>query len=300
MRSSTFAWGRPLYDDAKVKTLITALLLAAVSAGETGGRLFVHINAGFEVIVDGTSTGLSSIEQGGKVVDLAPGPHHVVVRSSDGREGSFDVTIEPGQTKDITLSPLGLRRKLNTSSEDDSGSLRVGCIPEDCLVNFRGATKEKRGADELAIDLIPAGQYPLVIARGTTTLGTNIDVQKGMIITVEANFTAGAIRIIDTRRRARRLNIAEANDALTGLAVPPHWKGAIRNALPAGIYVANASLVGDGVKVTMRVPSEDVAVSLVRGINRSTAFSNVSVPSAPHRDGSSWVIDLIFYFPSGH
>jgi hypothetical protein len=289
-----------LYDDAKVNTLITALLLAALSAGDTGGRLFVHIAPGFEVIVDGTSTGLSSREQGGKIVDLVPGPHHFVVRSSDGREGSFDVNIEAGQTKDITLSSLGLRKKLNTSADDESSSLRIACVPEDCLIDFRGVRKEKHGSDELAIDLIPAGQYPLSVSRGTTTLRANVDVLKGMIITVEANFTSGAIRIVDNRRRTRRLNVAEANDALTALAVPPQWKGAIRNALPAGIYIANASVVGDGVKVTMRVPSEDVAVSLVRGIHRSTAFSNVSVPAAPHRDGNSWVIDFIFYFPSGH
>jgi hypothetical protein len=284
-----------------VKTLIAAAFLAALSAGETGGRLFVHISPGFEVIVDGTSTGVSSAEQGGQVVDLPPGQHHVVVRSSDGREGSFDVTIEAGQTRDITLSPLGLRRKLNTTADDESSSLRVACVPDDCVVNFRGVAKEqKHGGDEAAFDVIPAAQYPLAVSRGTTTLRANVDVQKGMIITLEANFTAGAIRIVDSRRRARRLSVAEANDALTVLAVPPQWKGAIRNALPAGIYVANASIAGEGVKVTMRVPSEDVAVSLVRGIDRSTAFTKVSIPSAPHRDGNSWVIDLIFYFPTGH
>ena len=284
-----------------MKTLFAGLLLAALATGDTSGRLFVHIGPGFEVIVDGTSTGVSSAEQGGQVVDLAPGPHHVVVRSSDGREGSFDVTIEAGQTRDITLSPLGLRRKLNTSADDESSSLRVACVPDDCVVNFRGATKEqKHGGDDVAFDLIPAAQHPLAVSRGTTTLRANVDIQKGMIITVEANFTAGAIRVVDSRRRTRRLSVAEANDALTALAVPPQWKGAIRNALPAGIYIANASIAGDGVKVTMRVPSEDVAVSLVRGIDRSTAFTKVSIPSAPHRDGSSWVIDLIFYFPSGH
>src|SRR5206468_2340033 len=142
IRSSTFAWGGPLYSaisdlrpqgrqryhDAKVKTLFAGLLLAALATGDTSGRLFVHIGPGFEVIVDGTSTGVSSAEQGGQVIDLAPGPHHVVVRSSDGREGSFDVTIEAGQTRDITLSPLGLRRKLNTSADDESSSLRVACV----------------------------------------------------------------------------------------------------------------------------------------------------------------------------
>jgi hypothetical protein len=169
------------------------------------------------------------------------------------------------------------------------------------VVTFRGVTKEqKHGGDEVAIDVIPAGQYPLAVSRGTTMLRANVDIQKGMIISVEANFTSGTIRMVDSRRRARRVNVVEANDALTALAVPPQWKGAIRNALPAGIYIANASIAGDGVKVSMRVPSEDVAVSMVRGIDKSTAFSKVSVPSAPHRDGNSWLIDLIFYFPTGH
>ena len=109
----------------------------------------------------------------------------------------------------------------------------------------------------------------------------------------------GTIRVTDSRRRARRLTVAEANDALTTLAVPPQWKGAIRGALPAGIYIANASIIGNGVKVTMRVPSEDVAVSMIRGIARSNAFTNISVPSQPRREGTAWILDLIFDFPAG-
>jgi hypothetical protein len=203
--------------------------------------------------------------------------------------------IAAGESRDVTLSALGLRRKLTASGDDESGSLRISCIPEDCTVNFRAAFKEKRGSDDLPIDAIPAGKYPVVVLRGSTALQTEVDVQKGMITTVEANFTAGTIRVTASRRRARRLNVYEARDALTQLAVPAHWKNAIRSALPAGINVASASVVGEGVKVTMRVPSEDVAIGLIRGINRSTAFSDVSIPAAPRRDGNAWVVDLIFY-----
>lgn len=208
--------------------------------------------------------------------------------------------IVAGETRDVTLSPLGLRRKLAASGEDELASLRVACVPEDCNVKFRESVKEKRGSDDLPLDAIPAGRYPLLVSRGSTTLRTEVDLQKGMIVSVEANFTAGTIRVTDSRRRVRRLNVAEARDALSQLNVPPHWKSAIRGALPAGIYIADAYIVGgSGVKVTMRVPSEDVAISLIRSIARSTAFTDVTVPAAPRRDQSAWVLDLIFYFPEG-
>ena len=276
---------------ATVKTLVAALFLAVVSGSQPPGRLFVHMSPGFEVIVDGAATGLTTADVGGKIIDVNPGSHHVVVRSSDGREGSFDVTIESGQTRDVTLSPLGLRRKLVAS--DEPSSLHIVCVPEDCSVTLG----EKH--TEMTVEAVPAGQYPLAVTRGTSTLRMNADIPANTIVTVEANFTAGTIRVTDSRRRARRLVLTEANDALTALAVPPQWKGAIRGALPAGIYIANASIIGNGVKVTMRVPSEDVAVSMIRGIARSNAFTNISVPSQPRREGTAWILDLIFDFPAG-
>ena len=285
------------YDRRIVKALIAALLLAAAYGGETGGRLFVHVSPGFEVIVDDASVGISTSDEGGKLIrNLAPGPHHVVVRSTDGREGSFNVTIVEGQTRDIAVSPLGLRKKFTTSVDDETGSLHVVCIPEDCTIQFRGSTKEKRGADELVVDAIPPGKYPLAASRGSKTLRTDVDVQKGMIVTVEANLTVGSTRVVDTRRRTHRLVVAEANDALTTLAIPPHWKTAIRGALPAGVSVIKAVSVGDGVQVTMRVPSDDVGVSLIRSLATSTAFTKVVLPAEPRSEQSAWLVDFTFYF----
>jgi len=208
--------------------------------------------------------------------------------------------IEAGQSRDITLSRLGLRKKLTTSLEDETGSVRVACVPDDCRIDFRNGVKEKRSVEDLAIDSIPPGQYPLTATRGDVPLRIDVNVQKGMLTRLEANFTTGTIRVVDTRRRVRRIMVAEPNDALTALGVPAHWKAAIRSALPAGIYIASANVTGDGVKVRMRVPSEDVAVSLIRGVTKSSAFSSIAVPSAPRRDANVWVVDFIFYFPAGH
>ena len=272
--------------------MFAVIVLAALSAGETAGRLFVHIAPGFEVLVDGVSAGVTTADVGGKVVNLVPGTHHVIVRSTDGREGAFDVPIEAGQTKDVTLSALGLRKKPAT---DEPGSLRVVCIPADCQATFRGKDKVGEG-----IDSIPPGQYPLAVSRGTTTLRTKVDVPSGTIVTMEANFNTGAIRVSDSRRRSRHLTVHEADDALSMLQVPAYWKNAIRSALPAGINIEQARSVGDGVQVRMRVPSMDVAVSLVRSVTRSRAFRDVVAPMEPQRSQNDWVVDLIFYFAPGH
>ena len=84
------------------------------------------------------------------------------------------------------------------------------------------------------------------------------------------------------------------------LQVPAYWKNAIRSALPAGINIEQARSVGDGVQVRMRVPSMDVAVSLVRSVTRSRAFRDVVAPMEPQRSQNDWVVDLIFYFAPGH
>ena len=284
-----------------MKTLIAAALLAAVSAAGPPGRLLVRIAPGFEIFVDGVSAGLSSADEGGKLVkDLAAGKHHILVRSADGREASFDVSIVPGGTSDVGISPLGLRKKVTTSSDDETASLRFISIPGDCTVHFRGTSIEKSGASALAIDSIASGVYALTASRGSGTLRTDVDLPKGMIVTVQADFASGSIRTIDTRRRPHQLRVTEANDALTALAIPPQWKTAIRGTLPAGAPIVNASIVeGNGVKVAVRVPTTDVGYSLIRSLVASTAFSKITAADAPRRERIGWVVDFIFYFAPG-
>jgi hypothetical protein len=109
------------------------------------------------------------------------------------------------------------------------------------------------------------------------------------------------IQTIETRRRARRIEVAEANDALTSLPVPPHWKTAIRGTLPAGASIVNATTVADnGIKVTLRIPSEEVGYSLLESLQSSTAFSGIRATSAPRRESIGWLFDLNFYFAAGH
>src|SRR5438270_3376367 len=168
----------------QVKTLFS-LLLAVVSQLTTPGHLFVHMAAGYQVIVDGNSVGVTAYDVGGKIVDLAPGRHRVAVRSADGREGAIDIDVVSGQTSDVSPSPLGLRKKLST--EGEPGSLHIVCVPEDCSIMFRD--KDHMTNDD-TVETVPAGRYPLTASRGAATLRTNVDVPPGMVVTLEANFNA--------------------------------------------------------------------------------------------------------------
>lgn len=272
---------------AAVKRAILVLLFAvAAFAAEPVARLYVHLDPGFDVIIDGVSRGPTTVQEGGKALQIAPGPHHVVVRSAEGREASFDVTIAPGETRDLTVSPLGLRKRLTPPAEGVAGALRVSCIPADCKVNFKPP-----------VDAVPAGRFPLSVTRGSSTLQTDVDVPESTIVTVEANFSAGTIRVVDSHRRPRRLGVVEADDALRLLPVPSNWKSAIRGALPAGIGIEAATTQGNAVKVTLRVPSANVGRSLLEAVDRSSAFVDVIAPSAPRADKTGWLFDLIFYFP---
>jgi hypothetical protein len=269
------------------------LLLAVVSQLSIPGHLFLHLNAGYEVIIDGTSYGLTSDDVGGKIVDLNPGRHHVVVRSSDGFGGAFDIDIAGGQTQDVRLSPLGLRKKL--SMEGEPGSLHVTCIPSDCNIIFR---EKDHLTNEDTIDSVPAGRYPIVATRGSLTLHTNVDLPSGMAVTLEVNFNTRTARVVDTRRRAHHIIVADANDALAPLNVPATWKSAIHSSLPAGVTVLQASAVENGIRTSLRVPSENVGISLAQGVQQqSSAFTKVAASSAARRDASGWILDVTFYFP---
>jgi len=284
-----------------VQSILLAASLAVVSADGAAGNLFVRISAGFEVIVDGASAGMSSADQGGALIsNLAPGQHKVIVRSSDGREGTFAVSINEGETTSIDVSPLGLRRKLVTAAGDELSVVNVLCIPQGCSAQFRGATANATEED-IGFDSIPAGQHSLIVTRGKNSLRMRVDVPAGSIVTVQADFTSSSIRTVETRRRPVRVQVAEANDALTPLPVPAYWKSAIRGVLPSGALVIDASLAqGNGVRVTVRVPSDRVGFSLIESLLSSTAFSAINAPSSPRRTQNGWVVDFIFYFPPAH
>ena len=279
-----------------MKTILALLLLPAVALAQPNGALFLHLKGGYHVLVDGRDTGATTDEAGGKVTPISPGKHHVVVRSPEGREAQFDVTISPGLTSDITLSPLGFRKPVPVT--DDPGALHVICVPDDCSVMFRD--KDKMANDD-TLDAIPPGRYPLTATHGASTLRTDIEIPAATIVTFEANFNTRTTRIIDTKHRARKLVVAEQNDALAYLNVPGYWKSAIRSALPAGVTVYQATAVGaNGIRATLRVPSDDVGWALIEAFENSTQFSRIVLPAAPRRELNAVVVDFTFYFPPNH
>jgi len=250
------------------------------------------------VLVDGAAAGVSTAEQGGALVQhLAPGQHRVIVRSSDGREGSFSVAITDGQMTSIEVSPLGLRRKLARPSGDDSGMLKVVSLTQDCVVQFRGESQKSGDGEEVDFDRVPAGRYPLVVTQGKRSFQADIEIPAASIVSVQPDFKAGVLRITDTRPKPRRLDISEANDALTPLLIPSYWKSEIRNTLPAGVSIIAAVPVAENaVRVTMRVPSQEVGFRLIEAMLHSTAFARITAADAPRQERNAWVVDFTFYF----
>lgn len=276
-------------------------LLFAVAGDSSGGRLFVHIAPGFEIIIDGRPAGTSTFEGDGlSVATLPAGMHQVLVRSADGREGNFSVSITDGQTTEIEVSALGLRRRLGTAPADDRSQLNINCVPAGCSAEFRGMT-ETTAEDNLSFESVPPGHYPLVVTHEKTSLHLDAEVPASAVVTVLADFKGGTLRIADTKRRPRRLQLVEPNDALAALSVPAYWKSAIRGVLPSGVTVLHAEPKGaNGVMVTMRVPSAEVGRSMARALVNSTVFSSVTAPTAARREGNAVVIDFTFNFPPVH
>ena len=279
-----------------MQALVLALLLATAT-GQPGGRLYVHTTPGLQIVIDGTAVGVT--EDGGKLIkDVPPGPHHVVIRTDDGREASFNVNILSGQTSEVNVSPLGFR-KLNRTDEDESGILRVTSLPTDSLVEVHGMTRENHDGSELTFDAIPAGRHAITVTHEGKALRSQIDVPKSSIVTVSVNFDRGTIATTDSRPRPRKLAVNDPNDALRMLNIPPQWKTAIRSALPATVAILDAYSEGNAVKVRLKVPSDEMARALLQSLDSSSSFADVRFGSYPHREQTGWVVDFIFYFPMG-
>ena len=279
-----------------MQALVLALLLATAT-GQQGGRLYVHTTPGLQILIDGAAVGTT--EEGGKLIkDVAAGPHHVSIRTDDGREASFNVNILVGQTSEVNVSPLGFR-KLNKGDEDESGILHVTAIPTDSLVEFNGMTRENHDGSDLTFDAIPAGRHAITVTHQGRSVRSQIDVPKSTIVTASVNFDRGFVAITDSKPRPRRLAVNDPNDALRMLNILPQWKTAIRSALPATVSILDAYSEGNAVKVRLRVPSDEMARALLASLDSSSSFSDVRFGSYPHREQTGWVVDFIFYFPAG-
>lgn len=289
-------WG-PAMIVSIMKTLVAAALLLAVAAGGATGHVFVRVPPGMEVFVDGVSVGLSTAEEEGRIIRKLPiGTHRVIVRTPDSRQASFIVTVQQDQTAEVRVSPLGFRKLSTPSTSDDAGAVRVTAIPADSSVVLNGVTRENHDATELNFEPVPAGKHALVVTYGTRTLRADVDVPKGMSVTVQMNPKTATVRVIETKARPRRMLIAEANDALSRLGIPSHWRSAIRTALPSTVSILDAAAGGNAVRVTLKVPSDRMAESLLASLERSTSFSRVAFGSQPRRDQAGWVVDFVFEF----
>lgn len=278
--------------------LICALLLAVMSSSQPNGAVFVHMTPGMQVLIDGVAAGVTTSEEGGKLVKgVTPGPHRVIVRSEDGRQATVNVTVSERETTDVNISPLGFR-KLNRPAEDENSTVRVVSIPMDSVVEFHGVVRENQDATELTYDAIPAGKFPLLIMRNGKTTKADIDVPKASVVTVDVNSKTGVFHVIDVRPKPRRMQVTEANDALTRLDVPAHWKTAVRSALPATVMVLDATARANGLTVALKVPSDDMGEALLYSLASSSSFSSVTYASRPHREQTGWVVAFNFTFPT--
>ncbi len=277
---------------------MVALLLAVSGSPSPGGRLYVHVPMqGLQVLVDGNVAGTTSNVDGGALLKgIAAGPHHIIVRTPDGREAAFNVKIAEGLQTEINVSPLGFRKLNRPAEESDAGLLRVTSIPLDATVEFHGGTRENHDATELTFDAVPPGRYPIVVTLGGKTARAEVDVPKGSAVTVEVNFKTATITTIETKMRPRRLQVNDPNDALKMLDVPSQWKTAIRTALPSTVQIVDAYAEGNAVKVRLKVPSEDMAHALFRSVSRSSSFSSVEVARNAYRDKVGWLVDFAFHF----
>lgn len=279
-----------------MRILIATLLLATSTSSGSVGVVFVHIPPGYEVILDGKSAGLSTAKDEGKVIKgVAAGVHSVIVRTSDGREAKASVSVAKGQTTDVNISPLGFRR-LNKGVEDESGAVKLTSVPDGAVAQINGLTRENAGGSEITFDPIPAGRYVLTLttAGGAKKITSDVDVPRASLVTIDAR--GGALKFVDAKLRPRKLLINEANDSLTRLDVPGHWKTAIRSALPATVSILDAISVGDGVKVRLKVPSDRMGHALFSSLQSSSSFESVVMTSYPRKEQIGWVIDLAFYF----
>ena len=81
-----------------------------------------------------------------------------------------------------------------TAMKDQAGKVIIRSLPLECEVSFRGQDIHKV-EDQITIEAIPAGSYPIIFKLGDKMLKAELDIRAGAALLVNCRFKRGNVLV---------------------------------------------------------------------------------------------------------
>ena len=266
-------------------------LLFPATQNAANGELIIVSDPGLDVLVDGTHYGVTG--PGGIVLQVPEGGRKVTIRSANGGENTFDVTISSTHSTELRVSSLGLRRPLK---RPQTGGVEVqkaqGCTAS--ADNFSAAVS---GSD-LIINSLPVGDHALVVTCGDRVIRKNVTVRMGYLVSLELDRNARTLRNLGEQRMSLSIDVAE-NSAIAQAAIPADWKRALSRIIVSGVRVEGAvQLSVDRMRVVAFARDLRAAYEYQSRLNNAQDIAKVEVCRTLKRQDGYAVDATLKMFPA--
>jgi hypothetical protein len=212
--------------------LVFLLLFPPQNASVTHGELQVLADPGLDVLIDGTHYGVTG--PGGIVLSVPEGQRKVTVRSSNGAENTFQVTISSMTPAELRVSALGLKRPLK---RPQTGGVAIRKATG-CSASSGTFSAENSGGD-LYLSSLPVGDHTIVVNCGDRTVRTTASVKVGYLTTFDLDRNARTLRRTGEERMSLSVEVLE-NSAIAQSSIPADWKRALSRITVPGVRVEGA------------------------------------------------------------
>jgi hypothetical protein len=221
---------------------------------EKRGEIFIKIEPGVKVLLDDIEVGTSGIRDGGLYIrSVRPGKHKLTLQVKDGGAMDVDVEVFSDNTTPVSVSSLTLRASARRRKSDIE--LRVESDALECTATLGRREESITSPRAVLFEDVPSGSHHIAVSCGGRSLATNVEVTPGRTLTVEADFRAKTMRVINDRPRVKELVVRSSRDLLVDAQIPSDAKRALIAALRPTIEVLGIYDRSDG-KFVVRLESK--------------------------------------------
>ncbi|HEX7809986.1 MAG TPA: hypothetical protein VF608_14715 [Thermoanaerobaculia bacterium] len=220
---------------------------------EKRGEIFIKIEPGVKVLLDGVEVGTSGVRDGGLYIrSVRSGKHKLTLQVKDGGAMDVDVEVFPETTTPVSVSSLTLRASARRRKSDVE--VRVESDALECTATMGRREESITSPRAVLFEDVPTGSHHIAVSCGGRNLGTTVEVVPGRTLTVEADFRAKTMRVINDRPRVKELVVRSSRDMLVDAQIPSDAKRALIAALRPTIEVLGTYDRSDG-KFVVRLES---------------------------------------------
>jgi hypothetical protein len=258
--------------------LFLAFLFAVPATVEVRGVIYVRVEPGITIQLDGQQVGQSNTRDGGLWIrSVRPGKHRLTFLIPTGGSAEAEAVVVGGQTVTVSVSALALRA--STRRQRSDVEVRVESDAYKCIVDFADRNEIITSPRSVVLQNVTTGSQKVSVDCGGEKLSKTFVIPAGRVVTLEANFRTKSFAMVQDKTRVKDLVVKSTRDLLVEAEIPPDAKRLLLSAIRPGLELLSVSDRGSTFAVRFQSadawPIDEVASALrrLRAVKKVETFT---------------------------